>query len=455
MPSPKEWFQRNKKDWLLKEIPQWEVDGLISRDQAQLLRQKYQTSPENSQYGLDTIIISVIGALLIGLGIILFFAWNWKDMPRWSKVSLILVSMVSSYLGGFYIKYQKPAKAWLGETLTFLGLMIFGAGIWLMYQMFNYSLDTETGFFYWAMGALLVTLTAESIPALLSAIILGFCWFISNSSIFIPSQYQYASYLILVIPLMGISYYWKCRFPLHLQIIFLLIATMFKTFGHPQNLITLTNLTFLGLIICSLGLLSRSWDTTHSANKPLLNWGRFITGLGLFISCVSLTNINTDISNAVFRIRTLTYGFLGTFILLALLRGVLLSKKRLPYPELKLSQNHFHFIPDGIGLAAFIIVSLFAGVNNVFNFFMIVLIIYYYYLLIHWGNQIQKMIYLYMGTIGILATAFYLYYEFFSGTLLRGSLFFLVAGASFIMCGWWLIKKRRQFKLSDQVEVFE
>ena len=100
MPSPKEWFQRNKKDWLLKEIPQWEVDGLISRDQAQLLRQKYQTSPENSQYGLDTIIISVIGALLIGLGIILFFAWNWKDMPRWSKVSLILVSMVSSYLGG-------------------------------------------------------------------------------------------------------------------------------------------------------------------------------------------------------------------------------------------------------------------------------------------------------------------------------------------------------------------
>lgn len=117
-------------------------------------------------------IIVTIGAVLISAGIFSFIAANWQGMTRPVKIGIILVSMLVSYGAGWYLKENlKLPKT--GEALILLGSIIYGAGIFLVAQMFNIRANWPDGFILWMIGTIAMAFAIESYPLFYLAIPLG------------------------------------------------------------------------------------------------------------------------------------------------------------------------------------------------------------------------------------------------------------------------------------------
>jgi uncharacterized membrane protein len=117
-------------------------------------------------------IIVTIGAVLVGAGIFSFIAANWVEMARPVKIAIILISMLASYGTGWYLK-EKTELQKTGEALILLGAIIYGAGIFLVAQMFNIRANWPDGFILWMIGTIAMAFAAESYPLFYLAIPLG------------------------------------------------------------------------------------------------------------------------------------------------------------------------------------------------------------------------------------------------------------------------------------------
>lgn len=71
--------------WFLNEIDLWINEGIIAPDQGAALKARYPAPGESLAWG--RIIFFSIGAVLIGLGVILLFAYNWQRMHKFAKLT--------------------------------------------------------------------------------------------------------------------------------------------------------------------------------------------------------------------------------------------------------------------------------------------------------------------------------------------------------------------------------
>lgn len=117
-------------------------------------------------------IIVTIGAVLVGSGIFSFIAANWQEMARPVKIGVILVSMLISYGAGWSMK-EKARLLKTGEALILLGSIVYGAGIFLVAQMFNIRANWPDGFILWMIGTIAMAFAVESYPLFYLAIPLG------------------------------------------------------------------------------------------------------------------------------------------------------------------------------------------------------------------------------------------------------------------------------------------
>ena len=119
-------------------------------------------------------IILVVGAVLVGLGMLLFVSANWEHMARITKIVFICGAMVSSYIGAWYCKYEPGTRPKLGSALLLLGTLIYGAGIWLISQIFNYDTTLEQGLFVWSRAAGVAVVTrSTAVVVLLALLVVG------------------------------------------------------------------------------------------------------------------------------------------------------------------------------------------------------------------------------------------------------------------------------------------
>jgi len=147
--------------WLAQEIDLWVREGVVTQAQAQAIRSRYPNAEEAHAWG--RIAFAVAGAVLIGLGVILLFAYNWEKIPKYSKLAIIFLSLIAAHVAALYDR--RPA---IRETLHVLGTMLFGAGIWLIAQIYHMNEHYPTGILVWSMGALTL---AWAIPSLAQALI--------------------------------------------------------------------------------------------------------------------------------------------------------------------------------------------------------------------------------------------------------------------------------------------
>lgn len=139
-------------------------------------------------------IILTIGAILVGAGIFSFIAANWTGMTKISKIFIIFISMFSSYGTGWYFK-EKLKLLKTGETLILLGSIIYGAGIFLIGQMFNIRSNWPDAFLLWMIGTIAMAFAVESYLLFSFAIPIGIVAFVGHP-IGIFSGFGYNPFLL-------------------------------------------------------------------------------------------------------------------------------------------------------------------------------------------------------------------------------------------------------------------
>jgi len=118
-------------------------------------------------------VIVTIGAILIGVGIFSFIAANWQEMTKLTKVLIIITAMMSSYIGGWFLREKRYYEK-TGEALLLLGAIIYGAGVFLIAQIFHIRGNWPDGFILWMMGTIIMAFAVESFLLFYLAILAGF-----------------------------------------------------------------------------------------------------------------------------------------------------------------------------------------------------------------------------------------------------------------------------------------
>lgn len=121
-------------------------------------------------------VLAIAGALVTGFGVILFFAANWSDVPRWLRVGLLMVGMATLYGLGYYLQEVRRTNLHVGHALIFLGTLLFGASVFLVGQMYHVQAHDPLGFLIWAIGCLLVALLVRSGPIAALGLLVFLAW---------------------------------------------------------------------------------------------------------------------------------------------------------------------------------------------------------------------------------------------------------------------------------------
>ena len=153
---------------LYEELPALVEQGILTPESANRLRAHYGEPPESNRLPIALIVCSVLGATLIGLGIILVLAHNWEFLSRPQRTVLSFAPLVvGQALVAYALWREQRSAAWCEGTGVFLGLSI-GASIALVGQTYQIPGDFGSFMLTWALlGLPLVYILNASVPAVL------------------------------------------------------------------------------------------------------------------------------------------------------------------------------------------------------------------------------------------------------------------------------------------------
>ena len=104
-------------------------------------------------HGRLVTILSTLGSVLVGLGVILFFASDWEEIPRNVKLAMLLIAIPAAYGIGYWLRYWRGYQR-VGTAVILLACLLYGAGIHLVAQAYNVPVNDPDLFLYWFVGVL-------------------------------------------------------------------------------------------------------------------------------------------------------------------------------------------------------------------------------------------------------------------------------------------------------------
>lgn len=209
--------------WLKQELEVWKQEGIVSEGQAEKLREKYRLSEieeKDSAAKLITV-ISVIGALLIGGGVILLIASNWQTIPKPVKLFVIFATILTVNHTGYYLRYTRGNYPKVGLALISLGSLLFGAGIWLVAQTYNITSRYHSGVLFWSLGVLPVAWPLGSHSILVLAAGLLSFWTVWKSVDISTPNFLYP--VLMASAILPLCYTQKSRVAMFISLIGLLL----------------------------------------------------------------------------------------------------------------------------------------------------------------------------------------------------------------------------------------
>ena len=144
-------------DRLPAETRRWQGQGIITAEQAQAIVSSYGLTPgvaagQRARGRLITI-LAICGSVLVGLGIILSFAANWGEIPRTVRLAMIMIGLPSIYALGYWLKYVQSYHR-VGTATLLLAAILYGAGIHLIAQIYNFPVNDPKLVSLWFLGVL-------------------------------------------------------------------------------------------------------------------------------------------------------------------------------------------------------------------------------------------------------------------------------------------------------------
>ena len=161
-------------DRLPEEVLLWQQNGTITAAQARTILGSYSlpvSGLPNPTQGRLISGLSILGAVLVGLGIILFFAANWDGIDRGIKLVAIVAAVLSSYGLGYFL-YTVRGYQRVGTAMVLLACFTFGAAVHLVGQIYNIDVNDPDLFLYWFLGVIPMAYVTRPRPIVLLSVLL-------------------------------------------------------------------------------------------------------------------------------------------------------------------------------------------------------------------------------------------------------------------------------------------
>ncbi|MFH1674814.1 MAG: DUF2157 domain-containing protein [Pseudomonadota bacterium] len=119
---------------LRKELPTWVERGWVNAGSEQAILDHVTRQKGDTRF--LTYALSILGVLLLGSGVITYFAANWDTMPKLAKLCVLFGSMWTAYILAGYL-LQEHRMPHIGQTIVLLAVILFGANIMLIAQIYH------------------------------------------------------------------------------------------------------------------------------------------------------------------------------------------------------------------------------------------------------------------------------------------------------------------------------
>jgi uncharacterized membrane protein len=137
--------ERDYRERLARDASIWRREGLISPEQERDILGRAGAGQANlgRAFRMRWMVtaVSIFGALILGAGIIQFFAANWDEMPDWSRVAVVFITMASAYGAAYALMFRLDQQR-IGSALLLLGAILYESGIFLIAQIYNMPVDS-------------------------------------------------------------------------------------------------------------------------------------------------------------------------------------------------------------------------------------------------------------------------------------------------------------------------
>ena len=267
---------------LFDTLPELVREGLLSAEQAERIRVRYAQPQEQSSNRL-LLLFSILGGLLIGLGIILVVAHNWADLPRWLRTVLAFLPLVIGQGIVGYALVKRPASAgWKEGGATFLFLAV-GSCLALVSQIYNIPGELEGFLLAWSLLAAALLYVSGSLVA--SLLYLGaITWYAiaARNSSWSNVHFPWCYLPLLAVALPAYVRHWRTH------------GTSVGFFWH--NLFLVISIAFGSQLFWSNDHIEMALGMAGMAVAyclvPLLHRGRSLrTGAFSFIGCAALLGV--------------------------------------------------------------------------------------------------------------------------------------------------------------------
>lgn len=152
---------------------------IIDANTAEKIRNYYQEDKGQSNNRL-LVSFGILGALLVGLGIILIMAHNWDDLSRSSKTGLSFLPLVLGQLLCLFTLWKKPENISWREACSVFLFFAIGASIALISQVYNIPGNLASYLLTWTLLALPVIYLMRS-SAVSMLYLIGITWYATET----------------------------------------------------------------------------------------------------------------------------------------------------------------------------------------------------------------------------------------------------------------------------------
>ena len=260
---------------IVKELTELISAGVISEETSEKIMQFYQKKAEQSPNRL-VLVFGILGALLIGLGIILIIAHNWDQLSRSAKLFFSLLPLlIGQSICAFTLFKRAKNRMWREDGSLFLFFAI-GASVSMVSQVYNIPGDLSGFLFIWMLLALpLVYIMRSAMTSLL--VICGITWYACIVSYFdYPTEVAWSYWLML---LALFPFFWTLMrtergnfFHFHQWFFAFSIIITLGMFNHSESQFMFVSYMSLFSLFVLLG------ETKWLSDGPTLNNAFLITG---------------------------------------------------------------------------------------------------------------------------------------------------------------------------------
>ncbi|MBN2428300.1 MAG: DUF2157 domain-containing protein [Deltaproteobacteria bacterium] len=240
---------------LKKELPGWMEQGWVRPGADQAILEQVGQRAESASF--LSVAFAILGVLLLGSGVITFFAANWGVMPKIVKLGLLLGGLWLAFAVAGYLLRDDRAPH-LGQAAVLLGVILFGANIMLIAQIYHIDSHYPNGVLLWSLGGLAVAWLLRSQPALIAAIALAVLW--TGMESFGFQRQMHGWFLPLWLAFLPLIYRMRWKPALHVAMIGLLLWSFFcfESLRSPLFVVQVYFLAYLALFL--LGLIMDSYE---------------------------------------------------------------------------------------------------------------------------------------------------------------------------------------------------